>query len=789
MQEVLFTNSPIDLVLSIIALVLSIAFPFTLGMNAYSKQLPTPLHQLVLILIHWNITAIIGNLLFSDPEYSVAKQILFGIQAIAWVQLGYATYRLVEITIKLKIHKYWRIHVIIGIISVIVATALFCIIPDTMASIFSINIAELDQRPVFLVFTLIFMIFVVPLFASTCYKLLKNCLQTSDMNLMQISAYMLGILLFFTMLPTLFDFILPIAYSFNMPSREPHFLQWYQFCTVFLATSCSQYFTSISYKNKSSHWFLNDLIERINDGLIYYDSNGKITFANPASLQLLQSTEEDIQETQIQDLIPNIDIFCEGTHNNVKVQIKNELHTFSVSIFVVRQTMTTNMNVLLLTDQTNLLFYQQRIKTLNRQFAEYKQDLIRYQDRLDISEKKSKESENINATLINALPFQFWSKNENGVYLTQNHKDITMRGNLQKTTDSQENISNFEIDAREQGQSNIHTSFENAEHQEITEDEANVDIKNEKPVYVYQNHFIPIVVERPPYKVIGLKIDMTEEKRLERERNMLREQKIIHSRLEELGTICGAFAHDYNNILASQIGFCELAQEMLMTINKKIEDTQLHNQIDNANKFVKEATKAATRGKESLNVLLDTVRGKANSQIVPTEFSPTDIVRDVVQKLTITLPPNIKIVSKDMDNNLKIMAQAPSLDRILSNLSNNAIYAMKKNGGTLTFKVEHEILSQQLSSPYAPPVPTGDYVKITIADTGTGMDTATLERIYSPFFTTKAPGEGLGLGLSSAVRLLKEGNAYFQISTTVGKGTTFYLYWSLYSIRNNEHKE
>jgi signal transduction histidine kinase len=436
--------------------------------------------------------------------------------------------------------------------------------------------------------------------------------------------------------------------------------------------------------------------------------------------------------------------------------------------------------VLLISDQTNLLFYQQRIKTLNRQFTEYKQDLIRYQERLDISEKRSKETENINATLINALPFQFWSKNENGVYLTQNIKDVTMRGNLNKTTDAPDSIKVEEIEAREDGRSKIFTTFEDADHNEISEEEASINIKNDKQIYVYQNHFIPIIVNRPPYKVIGLKIDMSEEKRLERERNMLREQKIIHSRLEDLGTACGAFAHDYNNLLGSQIGFCQLAQELLNSVTPTIPDEKVQKSLAKASSFVSEATTAAQRGKQSLNVLLDTVRGKTESKIPSTVFPPATIVRSVIDKVILTLPPNIQVVSGKMNETAEIKAQVPSLERILSNLANNAIYAMKDKGGTLSFDVQLETLDHQLLTPYAPPIPPGSYVKISVADTGTGIDSGTLERIFAPFFTTKAPGEGLGLGLSSAVRLLKEGNAYFTIQTTVGEGTTFNLYWDLY---------
>ena len=224
-----------------------------------------------------------------------------------------------------------------------------------------------------------------------------------------------------------------------------------------------------------------------------------------------------------------------------------------------------------------------------------------------------------------------------------------MRGNLNKTTDAPDTIKAEEIEAREDGRSKIFTTFEDADHNEISEEEASINIKNDKQIFVYQNHFIPIIVNRPPYKVIGLKIDMSEEKRLERERNMLREQKIIHSRLEDLGTACGAFAHDYNNLLGSQIGFCQLAQELLNSVTPTIPDEKVQKSLAKASSFVSEATTAAQRGKQSLNVLLDTVRGKTESKIPSTVFPPATIVRSVIDKVILTLPPNIQVVSAKMD--------------------------------------------------------------------------------------------------------------------------------------------
>ncbi len=706
----------------------------------------------------------------------MAKYICFGFGAIGWVQLGNSVHHLSELTLKIKRHAIWKLSNAFGCLTVIVFTVYYCVSPEKLP-------------PAYYTYAALYLIFVLPNILATCFKMFKVYLISNDSNLSQITFLMAVSLLSVQVLCILIDFAIPLAYNFNINGTTPKFLQWTQFSAVFLSFLSLQYFTSISFKNRSSYRLISELTRHMGDSIFHYSSSGQIIFANPAAQQLFQLGEEDLCKKNIRDLLPDIELNKERHYTSQKIQINNELHTFNINTFYVQQSLTTQMNVLMLIDQTNQLFFQQRISTLNRQFSEYKQDLIRYQDRLDASEKKSRETENLNATLINALPFQFWSKNENGVYVMQNHKDITMRTNLSKTTDAPDSISRYESIARREGVATLHTSYEDENHNPISEDQANVEFKNSKPVFVYQNHFIPVVENRPPYKIIGLKIDISEESRLERERNMLREQKNIHSRLEELGTICGAFAHDYNNILGAQIGFCALAREMLGVVASSVEDEKSQKFISKADNFVGEAHKAALRGKESLNVLLDTVRGKTDSQIADTIFPPVDIVRDVTNKLIVTLPPNIKIDSEDMDESLKIKAQAPSLDRILSNLSNNAIYAMKGDGGTLSFRVEKEVLQQQLISPFAPPVPAGEYAKISVSDTGTGMDSGTLERIFAPFFTTKAPGEGLGLGLSSAVRLLKEGHAYFTVQTTVGEGTTFNLYWPLYKEPKSESKE
>ena len=102
---------------------------------------------------------------------------------------------------------------------------------------------------------------------------------------------------------------------------------------------------------------------------------------------------------------------------------------------------------------------------------------------------------------------------------------------LIQTTDNSESITDREKQARNSGVSNICTTYENDRHEKISEDEANNLIFNNKTVFIYNEQFIPIIAEKKPYKIIGLKQDITEQKRLERERDLLSEQKRIHSRL------------------------------------------------------------------------------------------------------------------------------------------------------------------------------------------------------------------------------------------------------------------
>ena len=668
---------------------------------------------------------------------------------------------------------------IFGAASILISTIIFIKSPAYIPSINLFGYRPFAERPIFYFYTVLFCIFVIPNLIVAGYTILRNIFRSSDTTLpQQVSIYMVSTFTFFVAVAILFDFIIPLSTKFN---DYDQFLKWSQFISVFLAVLCGQYFTSISFKNKSTSWFLDKLKEKMVDGLLYVNFKGEITFANTAALTILHTTQEHLYKKKVSSIFPQItDSSREASYNKIKIKINNEDHIFNASVFQIRQSLTTNYNVVFFSDVSNTLHFQQIIKFRDEQFKEYQLDQIRYQERLNIWKKKVDESKSFLDTLISTLPFRFWYKNEQGVFMTQNQNDIKERGNLLQTSEPDDMILPQELLARNEGEPQSFISYERIKkqpHQQFGEEDSIEILKQDeynqavrqgkaKDISIFENMFIPIIAPRKPYKIIGIKIDITKEKRLEKERDMLQEQKHIHSRLEELGTICGGFAHDYNNILNSQIGFCDLALEVLDADNQ-------------ARMFIQEARKAASRGQDSLKELLQTLRGKTSESESATEFAPYMIIDDVVKKLWITLPPNVKVKAENLDKNIRIVGSVAALDRIISNLANNAVFAMKENGGTLTIALKRKELKESLITPYAPPIEAGVYAKITVEDTGSGMDTATLERIFSPFFTTKAPGEGLGLGLSSALRLLKEGNAGYTVQTTLGEGTIFNLYWPI----------
>lgn len=241
-------------------------------------------------------------------------------------------------------------------------------------------------------------------------------------------------------------------------------------------------------------------------------------------------------------------------------------------------------------------------------------------------------------------------------------------------------------------------------------------------------------------------------------RRELEEQLYQAQKMEALAALSGGIAHDFNNILHCILGYTELA---LLKKYKNSPDYKLLRQIESM----------VQRGKYLAEQLLSFGR-KMDAQLDVLDFN--QIIKNVDEILRRTIPKMIDIELQLDDNLKKVTADAGQCEQILMNLCINAKDSMPE-GGKLTLKTENVHLEGNLDTVQIN-LPPGDYIRLTIADTGHGISEDTLMHIYEPFFTTKEKGKGTGLGLSMVYAIVKSYKGAIECSSEPGVGTTFRVY-------------
>jgi PAS domain S-box-containing protein len=249
----------------------------------------------------------------------------------------------------------------------------------------------------------------------------------------------------------------------------------------------------------------------------------------------------------------------------------------------------------------------------------------------------------------------------------------------------------------------------------------------------------------------GTIIDVTREKELEQQ--LLRTQK-----LEAIGTLAGGIAHDFNNILIGIIGFTEMVQDEMAPHSREYHRLGL-------------VLKGAHQGRDLIKQIL-TFSRQAEHEQKPVALS--GIVEEGLKMLRPLLPVTTEIRSKGLINDDTILADSAQMHQVLMNLCTNGAKAMGKKGGVLEVSVTRERLKKddQLLPPGMKP---GDYVILTVSDSGCGMKPEVLERIFDPFFTTRAHGDGTGLGLSVVHGIVKSHGGFINVESEPGKGSVFHV--------------
>jgi len=243
------------------------------------------------------------------------------------------------------------------------------------------------------------------------------------------------------------------------------------------------------------------------------------------------------------------------------------------------------------------------------------------------------------------------------------------------------------------------------------------------------------------------------------ERHALEEQLRQSQKLEAIGRLAGGVAHDFNNILMSIMGATDL---LLLSLT---DGNPARDEAD-------EIKQSVVRGAALTRQLLAFSRRQASR---PETFVLGDAVHGMESMLRRLIGPEIDLTIVSAGDPVSIHADVGQIEQVILNLVINARDAMP-SGGRLVVKVDEIELNDAAAATLAEGKP-GDYARLSVGDTGTGMDETTRARLFEPFFTTKEQGKGTGLGLSIVYGIVTQSGGYITFRSEVGRGTTFFLYF------------
>jgi two-component system, cell cycle sensor histidine kinase and response regulator CckA len=255
-----------------------------------------------------------------------------------------------------------------------------------------------------------------------------------------------------------------------------------------------------------------------------------------------------------------------------------------------------------------------------------------------------------------------------------------------------------------------------------------------------------------PIRTIGIHMDITEKKLLEQQ--FLRAQ-----RLESLGTLASGIAHDLNNVLTPILSVAQLLPLRLPDLD------------DRSRNLLTILETSAHRGADLIKQILSFAQGIEGKHLC---IQPAHLLIDIQKIVQQTLPKSIEI-TRDIPTDLwTVVGDLTQLHQVLMNLCVNARDAMPQ-GGTLSIVAANQSIDSAFASKHLD-AQVGDYVVISVSDTGTGIQPQLIHRIFDPFFTTKEVGKGTGLGLSAVLGIIKTHGGFIDVQSQVNQGTQIHVY-------------
>jgi PAS domain S-box-containing protein len=255
-----------------------------------------------------------------------------------------------------------------------------------------------------------------------------------------------------------------------------------------------------------------------------------------------------------------------------------------------------------------------------------------------------------------------------------------------------------------------------------------------------------------PKSILIVETDITEKKQLE-------SQFFRAQRLESLGTLASGIAHDLNNILTPILGIVEILP---------LQFPDIDDRTQNLLTILNDSTR---RGADLVKQILSFTRGVEGK---PTYIQVHHLIKEIHRIIQQAFPKNIEATFDYSKHLWTIEADSTLIHQVLMNLCVNARDAMP-DGGTLSIATENLALDRNYSRIHLD-AKAGNYIVISIADTGMGIASELIDRIFDPFFTTKEIGKGTGLGLSTSMGIIKSHGGFINVYSEIGKGTCFKIY-------------
>jgi len=267
---------------------------------------------------------------------------------------------------------------------------------------------------------------------------------------------------------------------------------------------------------------------------------------------------------------------------------------------------------------------------------------------------------------------------------------------------------------------------------------------------------------------IVISIFINKRKRMLEEKVHLERQLQQAHKMESLGTLAGGIAHDFNNILYGAMGYTELC------LDDSAPDSQLHDNLT-------EIRSGLQRAKSLVSQILAFSR-QSHSEAEPIHVTP--VADEVLKLLRSTIPTTIHIEADTVVPNGTIMGDPTQIHQVFMNLCTNAAHAMEEDGGTLTIKIDNVEIGAEWDKTDDSDFPPGPYLRISVSDTGDGIPSENLNRVFDPFFTSKEQGKGTGMGLAVVHGIVKAHSGKILVESYENQGTTFDVYFPL--LENSE---